>query len=336
MASILAVSNCDLRLAQLRVEHADPGLRLGQIGLGRKILLRECLYTRHDPGRILQIGGDGGDRGIGRLGARAGQLKILFGEHAIEPRDDLTLGHRHAFVDEDLDHLAGDLGRNGCLAARHHIAGGRQTAGRLVIRCRLLRGLLRPSAAARRAACGLFRRVLPAELVSGEGGECDDAGDNRRRNRQPAATRSLRLAGAAIDRKRSQQFALVFGHRSFPSGCSLQFPRGRHRSRAGGLAHGRSTRLAIAGAGPQLSVRRRPQLGCKSRSALASARRRPFFDEANSGNLKLNGGGSNCWNQQELHVTRCRHFWYVVVHPIAIATLPKCAPLSIWANACFT
>ena len=172
--------------------------------------------------------------------------------------------------------------------------------------------------------CGLFGRVLPAELVSAKGGECDDAGDNRRRDRQPAATRSLRLAGAAIDGQRSQQFALVFGHRSFPSGCSLRFPRGRHRSRAGGLAHSRSTCLAIVGAGPQLSVRRRPQLGCKSRSALASARRRPFFDEANSGNLKLNGGGSNCWSQQELHVTRCCHFWYAVVQPIAIATLPKC------------
>src|SRR5206468_1533981 len=96
---------------------------------------------------------------------------------------------------------------------------------------------------------------------------------------------------------------------------------GGYHSRAGGLALGRSTRLVTAGAGPQLSVRRRPQLGCKSRSALASARRRPFFDEANSGNLKLNGGGSNCWNQQELHVTRCCHFWCALVHPIAIATL---------------
>ena len=252
-----------LRLAQLRAEHADPGLRLGQIGLGRKILLRECLHPRHDPGRVLQIGGDRGDRGVGRLGARAGQLVVFFGEHAVEPRDDLTVGHRHAFVDEDLDHLAGNLGRNGCLASRHHIAGRRQAAGRLVIRCRLLRlRLLRCLRLRGGLLCslryGLLGRVLPAELESGKSCERDDAGDNGRRNRQPAATCSLRLVGAAIDHQRSQQFALVFGHYSLPSGCSLQLPRGRHHSRAGSLAHGRSTCLAIVGAGPQLPERRRP------------------------------------------------------------------------------
>ena len=178
-----------------------------------------------------QIGGDRGDRGIGRLGARAGQLIILFGKHAVEPRDDLTFGHRHALVDEDLDHLAGDLGRNGCLAARHHVAGGRQIAGRLAIRCRLLRLLRRLRLLGGLLCglrCGVLGRVLPAEFVSGKGGECDDAGDDRSRDRQPAAFRSLRLVGAAIDGQRSQQFALVVGHRSFPSGCSLQVSRGRH------------------------------------------------------------------------------------------------------------
>ena len=68
---------------------------------------------------------------------RTGQFIVPFGKRAVEPRDDLTFGHRHAFVDEDLDHLP-VISR---VAARHHIAGGRQIAGRLVIRGRLLRCL---------------------------------------------------------------------------------------------------------------------------------------------------------------------------------------------------
>src|SRR4029453_10920528 len=92
-------------------------------------------------------------------------------------------------------------------------------------------------------------------------------------------------------------------------------PAARRGSRAGGIVLALAVSLAAGqhvsprkGQALSFSARRQPQLGCKSCSALASARRRPFFDEANSGNLKLNGGGSNCWNQQELHVTRCCHF----------------------------
>jgi hypothetical protein len=170
-----------LRLAQLRAEHADPGLRFRQVGVGGEILLRQCLDARHDPGRVFEIGSDGGYRGIGALGARAGQLKVLLGKHAVEPRDHLSLGNRHAFVDEHLDHLSGDLGRDCRLAPRDDIAGGCEHAG-LAGRCRLLRRL-------RRLRLGdgllysLLGRVLPAELESGKGGKSDDAGNNRRRNR---------------------------------------------------------------------------------------------------------------------------------------------------------
>src|SRR5207249_3505170 len=69
----------------------------------------------------------------------------------------------------------------GCLAARHHIAGSRQVAGRLVIRCGLL-GLLRRLRLRGGLLCSLryrfLGRILPAELVSAKGGESDDGGEN--------------------------------------------------------------------------------------------------------------------------------------------------------------
>ena len=58
--------------------------------------------------------------------------------------------------------------------------------------------------------------------------------------------------------------------------------------------------------GPSASERRRPRLGCKSRSALASARRRRFFGEANCSNLKPNDDGSNSRNQRELCPPCCQ------------------------------
>lgn len=288
-----------LGLAQLRAEHADPGLCLGQIGLGGEILLRQCLHPRHDPGRILQIRGDRGHRGIGRLDPRAGQLIILFGKHAIEARDDLTVVHRHAFVDEDLDQFSGDLGGNGCLAARHHIAGGRKTARRLVIRCSSF-GLWRLGLrGGRDLRCGLLRRILSAKFESGKGGECDDAGDDRRRDWQPAATRSLRLVSAAIDRQRSQQFGLVVGHRSFPSGSSLQLaPAASSLALSvlltAGLLVSPLTGLLVSPlirAG--LKFGKAGPVGCNPHSALASAGRRPFSTRRVAGNLKLNSDRGN-------------------------------------------
>ena len=243
-----------LRLAQLRAEHADPRLRLGQVGLGGEILLRQRLHPRHDPRRVFQIGGDGRNRGIGALGARAGQLIILFGEHAVEPRDHLALGHRHAFVDEDLDHLAGDLGRNRRLAPRHHVAGGRERAGRLAARSGLRRGGLRLRRLRLRG--GLLVTVslggsCLAELEGGKGGESDDAGDNRR-PRSAASFYRIAPPCRRCDRSSAISAILLLSSVIVHSIRRLAaVPARAASSRADGLAHSRSTCLAIDRACPQ-------------------------------------------------------------------------------------
>ena len=78
-----------LRLAQMRGQDADTRLVPGQIGFARDVLLRQALRAGEDARRVLQVGIDHPDRGLGGLGARLRQREILLGEHAVEPGDHL-------------------------------------------------------------------------------------------------------------------------------------------------------------------------------------------------------------------------------------------------------
>ena len=147
--------------------------------------------------------------------------------------------------------------------------------------------------AAVHSPCG----VLPAKFVNAKGGSaCDHAGDDDRRDRQPAAARLFHLVGAAIDRKRFQQLALVTRHRSFPSGCALQHPARQHRSRW----HPRSrpacmSRHGMAGAHVVASGAHVPL------SNLSNPRGKPGgsrIEDVRSRYLKPNSDGGKSCNQQ--------------------------------------
>ena len=123
-ASSRAVCACACAWPQLRAQHADPGLGLGQVGLAGDSFFCDRLWTRaRMRSASSQVGSDRGGGGLGGGGARLRQREVLFGQHAVEPRDDLAGLHHHALLDQHLDHLAGDLGRDRRLAPRHDIAG---------------------------------------------------------------------------------------------------------------------------------------------------------------------------------------------------------------------
>src|SRR3954468_11896150 len=86
LASILAVSNCDCAWRNCALSTPTRACALVRSASVAKFFCDRVWTRVMIRGRVLQIGGDRGDRSIGRLGARAGQLIVPFGKHAIEPR----------------------------------------------------------------------------------------------------------------------------------------------------------------------------------------------------------------------------------------------------------
>jgi hypothetical protein len=168
------------------------------------------------------VGRDHGDRRLRRGRPRLRQREVLLGEHAVESGDDLTGFDHHAFFDQHLDDLAGDLGGDGRLAARHHVARCGETARPARFRGR---GRRRWSGWRRRCCGGLLlHRRLDADNAAQircverdrrQGSEHEAAAAEQRRPALPPC-RGCRLAAAAVDRQGAQQFGLVVGHRVSP------------------------------------------------------------------------------------------------------------------------
>ena len=55
-----------LRLGLLRPQHSDPGVGLGQVGLGGEVLLLQRLDAREDALGVAQVGGDRVGGGLAR------------------------------------------------------------------------------------------------------------------------------------------------------------------------------------------------------------------------------------------------------------------------------
>ncbi len=125
--------------------------------------------------------------------------EVVFGEHAVEPGDHLARLHHHALLDQDLDHLAGDLRRDGGLAARHHVAGRDEAAGRRVSAATVAGG----GAAGAGGGCATGGAFCQTTRSSGT--------STAARTNAPATTPALatstghrrRLGGAAASRPRS-------------------------------------------------------------------------------------------------------------------------------------
>jgi hypothetical protein len=207
-------------LAQLRTQHADARFGAGEVGLAGEALLRQAFRAGKDAQRLLMIGRDHADRRLGGGHARLRQRHVLLGQHAVEPRHHLAGLHHHAFLDQHLDHLAGDLGRDGGLTPRHHVARCREAAGA----ARFGSGRLR----CRRGLCGrLLRRGLSDAGHEGlqSGHEETDGRHHHEDESKPgdqcrptASTRRWRRNGARapVDCQAAQQFGLVFGHSRHP------------------------------------------------------------------------------------------------------------------------
>jgi hypothetical protein len=186
-----------LRLLELSAQHAGARLGLGQVRLARRVARDERLGAREDALGVVQVRGNRADRGLGGVGARARQREVAFGEHAVEPREHVALLDHHAFFDEHLDHLAGDLGGDGGLAARDHVAGGDERArARRFGRDRGRRGrgpLLRRRAGRRSLGAPLGGRVVSERAA---GAEDRERGHD---HRQAAAPRPRGRRGGALD-----------------------------------------------------------------------------------------------------------------------------------------
>ena len=118
-----------LRLGQLPPEDSSPGLSPCQVCLAGEASLRQTLDASKNALGVPQVGGDRPGGGFGCGGPRFRKGEVGFRKRAVELRQHLALFDNDAFVDEQLSHLAGDLGRHCGLPPRHHVAGGRETAG---------------------------------------------------------------------------------------------------------------------------------------------------------------------------------------------------------------
>jgi hypothetical protein len=66
-------------LRQLRPQHCDPGVGLGQVGVSGEVFLRQRLRARKDAFGVAQIGGDGVGGGLTRDCPLLGEAEIAFG-----------------------------------------------------------------------------------------------------------------------------------------------------------------------------------------------------------------------------------------------------------------
>ena len=120
-----------LRDLDLLLRHRDPRLERFDLGIGRielgagdDLVLHQLLPAAQRQLRFLEpclvLGG-------GPL--RRVELRLVYAEHGpqlrvVQPREDLAALHRPAFLDEDLEDLAGHLRGHRGAAPGGHIAGG--------------------------------------------------------------------------------------------------------------------------------------------------------------------------------------------------------------------
>ena len=111
------------RLIQLGAQDIDPRFGAGHFGFAGEILLRKALGAAENALGLAQIGGDGGDRRLGGVGARLRERHVGFGQPALDPREHLPRLDHHAFLDQHLRDFAGDLRGHRRLAPGDDIAG---------------------------------------------------------------------------------------------------------------------------------------------------------------------------------------------------------------------
>ena len=174
------------RLVELGAQHAGSCLRLGQIGLGGIVLPGQRLGSIEDSLGVGEVSRNGGHGRFGSLGARLCQRVILVGQDIVEPGENLAGLDHHALIDQELDHLAGDLGRDGGLAARHDVAGRDQAAGASWRNCdALLNSVVGPEDLRGRRLGGgclpwLDRAAEPKRHAASQHDQCNQCPDGRK------------------------------------------------------------------------------------------------------------------------------------------------------------
>ena len=115
---------CCVRMRDPRLQRVDVRLRLVELRLADDPFLQQLLPPAERELRLLQA-----RLVLGRRLARRGQLRLRQRQRGprlrvVEVRQDLPGLHRLPFLDQDVDHLAGDLRRDRRAPPRHHVARG--------------------------------------------------------------------------------------------------------------------------------------------------------------------------------------------------------------------